>query len=254
MRTLIVFLLLACTGSPAFAWEKVLLPIVTDGREIPGAFGSRFVTILKGYNSGSSSLRLDANPWLPCPICPPAAIVPGTSEILVDHNVIGVGSFLFIEISRTRDLSLQLRAQDLSRQASTWGTELPIVRELDLFQDQLLLIDIPSVPDFRQTLRIYDFDSDTPSSVIVRFYEEATQGRGLLLHEIQVPLMLPHSHDLQPRQASISLWTEEFAALRGVPRFRIEVLPATPGLRFWAFATVTHNETQHITLITPTKL
>src|SRR5205085_11881017 len=39
--------------------------------------------------------------------------------------------------------------------------------------------------------------------------------------------------------------------LQGAELVRIEVTPLTAGLRFWAFAGATNNDTQHVTLITP---
>lgn len=35
------------------------------------------------------------------------------------------------------------------------------------------------------------------------------------------------------------------------PFVRVEVEPLGEGARFWAFVSVTNNETQHVTLITP---
>ncbi len=35
------------------------------------------------------------------------------------------------------------------------------------------------------------------------------------------------------------------------PELRIEITPITPGMKFWAFASVTHNVTQHVTTVLP---
>jgi hypothetical protein len=41
------------------------------------------------------------------------------------------------------------------------------------------------------------------------------------------------------------------ASAATVPRFHIKLTPVTPGIRFWAFATITNNETQLITTVSP---
>ena len=40
-------------------------------------------------------------------------------------------------------------------------------------------------------------------------------------------------------------------ALAGVTSMRIEVVPLTPNLRFWAFVSITNNETQEVTIVSP---
>src|SRR5260370_32300719 len=45
--------------------------------------------------------------------------------------------------------------------------------------------------------------------------------------------------------------TSTLPELQGVDRVRIEITPATDGLRLWAFVSVTNNETQHVTVIAP---
>jgi hypothetical protein len=39
--------------------------------------------------------------------------------------------------------------------------------------------------------------------------------------------------------------------LADVPRVRVDVEAVSAGLRFWAFASVTNNATQHVTVVTP---
>jgi hypothetical protein len=34
-------------------------------------------------------------------------------------------------------------------------------------------------------------------------------------------------------------------------RARIEIEPTLPDMRVWAFVSITNNETQHVTLVTP---
>jgi hypothetical protein len=51
--------------------------------------------------------------------------------------------------------------------------------------------------------------------------------------------------------ASIGQFTDAFPQLNGLDKVRVEVTPLTEGLRFWTFVSITNNETQHVTTITP---
>jgi len=43
----------------------------------------------------------------------------------------------------------------------------------------------------------------------------------------------------------------QIAPLGNASRLAVEVEPLTPGLRIWSFVSVTNNETEHVTIITP---
>jgi hypothetical protein len=253
MRILPTSVLLFLLAAPVWAWEpeKLLFP-VDAGNPIGGAFGSQFVSRPMVYNAGSSPVRASLTEvpvWCSIPGCV-NFIQPGTSKLLTGGGG-GLGGFLFVDRPRLADLAFSLRAQDLSRQELTWGTELPIIREADLFEDRLMLIDVPDADRFRQTLRIYDWDGQGHGVVAVRVFDQAG---GALLYDTEVHLPIAHIGIPEPGQTQLALWTEHFAALRPADALRIEIEPVTPGLRFWAFITITHNETQHITTITPMKL
>src|SRR5438105_3909947 len=73
-------------------------------------------------------------------------------------------------------ISLSLRVQDVSREARTWGTTVPVVRERDAFTGRLQLLDVPVDDRFRVALRVYDFDEPPASgsydrAVRIRFYQ-----------------------------------------------------------------------------------
>ena len=140
------------------------------------------------------------------------------------------------------------------------------MRERDLRTGTLNLFDIPLLPAFRQLLRVYDVAAREGAAVRVRFYRvdpsalspsevflEFRPKPDKLLAERVVPLVTEQR--LNAPQADLG-YTElgnvgSMLELQGVDRIRIEVTPLTAGMRFWAFVSVTNDETQHVTVISP---
>lgn len=107
------------------------------------------------------------------------------------------------------------------------------------------LIDVPLTAGFRVMLRVYGLTRDAGSATVRVFNPETNA----LLHTMPLELTPPsHGFPLmpQPRYAQIAL-LESLPELSGVPRVRIEV----DGEDVWALASVTHNESQHVTLVSP---
>jgi hypothetical protein len=101
---------------------------------------------------------------------------------------------------------------------------------------------VPAETAFRPMLRIYDFDALPESRVRIRIF--AFESNELLVDE-EVRLISPGTQF--PGYA-------RFTAFPEVPegtRVRIRIDALTPDLRLWAFVSITNNETQHVTLVTP---
>jgi hypothetical protein len=160
------------------------------------------------------------------------------------------GRFLLVDTDRRADIKVELRVRDLSRQHSTWGTEIPVIDEAKAAQQTVQLLAVPIDTDFRSLLRVYDFDPAPGHFAVVRVFKPSG---GLtsdeLLKEISLPLRVPRAPDEYPGYAQLSI--SGLADLPMSGNLRIEVVPTTTGLRFWAFVSVTNNDTQHVTLITP---
>ncbi len=175
------------------------------------------------------------------------------------------GALLLVERQFAPQVAVHLRVQDVSRQAQTWGTEIPAVREGQLFTTPFDLLDVPLAAGFRQTLRIYDVDALPRASAVIRFYRidpavtypnqptNPQPAPDTLLAEKVITLQTeqrPESPTFDLGYAEVS----DFAAipeLQGADRVRIQIIPATQSLRLWALVSVTNNETQHVTVITP---
>lgn len=250
--------------------SRVLVPVWVEN-PIPGAngsiwttnlsvlyHGSRPATLIEGFDSECISS--------PCPLSPPGITFMPRFTWVGDGGVAPT-RFLFVLTEDLPDLSFALRVAEQSRLASTWGFTIPVVTEQEAFTGPVNLLDLPTEGDFRTMLRVYDFDPEThastPAAVRVRLYAHnptvkvagshfGTKPQDSLLFERDYTFRYAPEHrlDVTPGYLEVPA-IERLAPLPAGMRLRIEVSPITPGLRFWAFASVTHNETQQITVALP---
>lgn len=255
------FVLAAVLLSTVSAWaqssDTILLPIV-PGAIVVGAFGSKWITDAVATNISDTPLQLSG--FFPCNIdpCLVGPMPPHSSVHL--SGVVGCsevpGAYLIIPMGRERDLSLTLRSQDLSRQGETWGTSVPVVADNAAFETRFGLTDIPVNSQFRSMLRIYALDGNTQPRVRLRVYSEGLSvlpgGAGdVVLYDSEPDFVIPHTGggtDRCPATAQIFLST--LPQVAGESRIRVEIEPLTVG-KYWGFASITHNETQHVTVVTP---
>jgi len=227
-------------GDATEAFDRLLLPVF-----IPttlGAFDSQFISRFTVMNKSEQPLDVYGASF-PCFILCPASETP-VATIRAEEPISNIlqsgrpGTFLYVPKGRENDFTGTLRVQDLSRQAETWGTEIPIVRDRDFTDGTTNLLDVPLKEGFRETLRVY---STTQGLVRARVFSTG-ETPGLLADTI-VPLRAPRDiHD--PAYGELGLYIAGDVG-------RVEIEPLTPGLRYWAFVSVTNNATQHITTITP---
>jgi hypothetical protein len=238
---------------------KVLLPLAPRG-VFPGALGSMWTTILSVTNTSDRPVVIA--PWLGlCPITcdetPPTAPGSTFSPILTIKSEDTEGYFMHVEREFAHDVAFSLRAQDLSRQSLTWGTEIPVVREADFRTTRISLINVPLDDRFRQTLRIYDIGLAEPGSVEVRYFAiDPSQVSPNVADRLVLAQTVPFRYVNQPEFAFHPGYIQidglrAHPELDGVEFLRIDIVSVTEGLEFWAFVSVTNNETQHITVVTP---
>jgi hypothetical protein len=139
-------------------------------------------------------------------------------------------------------LFMNLRARDESRTAASMGVEIPIIPESEFSTLPLTLLNIPGNARFRQTLRIYTM-SMRPSQFRVRLFGEHTTPIG----EQTVTLTVGDELLYKPSGAQIDLRSS-------VPQLDeryYAVIEPLDTVAFWTFISVTNNETQEVTIITP---
>ena len=247
MLTTLAFVLFSAVPNATPAWERILLPVVTRG-PVAGAQGSLWETVVTLRNANDQTVIYYPTD---CPLVPPVperfcvqTLNPQLGAGVTKRVDLLYGGPLFLNV--TRELAdrvfVQVRVHDLSRQAESFGTEVPVIRSAQMKTDAGQILDIPRDPRFRLTFRLYADYPAVDSEIAVRFVSEATAQSHALRYTIPAP-------------PEWILATEPlvFPALyRQISDFdadRIEIDPLTPGLRYWAFVSVTNNETQQITTL-----
>jgi hypothetical protein len=238
--------------------QRVLIPL-SFGGSIPGGYGSLWVVEFRGRNDGDTPVRFEGgDPFAGCiiPECP-RFIVPAHTSFIYTPSIILPGSAIpgelrYLPRAMSSQLTFNVRIRDLSRALSTWGTEIPVIRDSAALTGVANLLAIPTDDRFRATLRAYDL-FPTPggdTTVRIRVYsmtDDALLGESILTLHIGSPTEFPH----RPGFGLVTNLLEQFPGAAGKGLVRIEVQPLTAGLRYWAFVSVTNNDTQHVTTITP---
>jgi len=212
---------------PAF-FERILLPVFFSG---PGAFGSQWQTQAAAHNgnafavTGDGIFNLDANA---------STVVNGTN--------IPTGLVEFVPRQATPALDFSLLVRDVSRDATDFGTSVPIVREHEMFTRPFSLVNVPSDPRYRIGLRLYAYDLfPTQMSVAISTLD------GSFAVSNSVMLLPANEHAF----LLIGNLLADQPGLIGKGPLRIDITPMQPAARAWAYVTVTNNETQHVTTIAP---
>ena len=208
-------------------YERVLIPVLFRG---PGAFGSQWETEAVMTNVSVSALGVLPNVS--------AALRPNTSlwTLFGDRPT---GLLLFVP--RGSDARFANHIRDVSRDATQWGTEVPVVRESDT-KATIVLPNVPFDRRYRLQLRIYGIDG-------VRARIGVSSGTTHRDVELRGPCAAMPCNSNQPAYASADLG-QLFPALAGKQTITVSQGRYQP-LRIWAFVTVTNNETQHVTVISP---
>jgi hypothetical protein len=239
-------------------WERVLMP-VNIRESVPGAFGSLWTTdSYFGAIDRPLDLRTDfcdegARYGIACPPVYALRLLPGVPSKL--QPVSGsVGAFVYVLRDAKRSLAAQSWVRDLSRSSEAFGTEQPLV-PLSEFRTHLMLIGLPAPPQFnepqfRVLLRIYGSSA------------RATRARVRITSMSRTMTPFDQVIDLQAHPSANNAdqrhWGPSFAQLsfdslpelKALGPVRVEVI-SVDGDPLWAFASITNNITQHVTLATP---
>lgn len=254
MKLTTSLLMILCLGVPLAAqtpeYDRVLIPIAI-GR-VPGAHGSLWTSELWVSNGAISVRDFNGNQYC-ATLCPPNALQPGATRGVPFFPQPSNAPGLLVYVERpSGEVTFNSRIQDLSRQAQTWGTEIQVVREEDFLTSAARLLNVPSGNDFRITLRIYDLDARPDARIHLRaFRPHSTENLGTTEILLETPPPGTVRPQYKPGYAQVSDLEALFPAITGHPRIGLEITPLTPGLRYWAFVSITNNETQHVTTVTP---
>lgn len=220
-------------------FEKVLIPVVFHG---PGAFGSNWVTELSLVNTNSSLME----PWRP---------IGGQTSIASKPLLFGSedapnGLFLIVPRQMTPSLTFHAAVRDTSRSDSEWATQIPVVHEAQFSSYPVELLDIPIDSRFRTMLRIYSPDPLLPDYERPVHVSVYSLDDGHVMREIYPSLTNPSGCSDAVSCAQHPAFVSVADLMNGLPpgRAGVQIESHAP---LWAFATVTNNDTQHVTVVSP---
>jgi hypothetical protein len=227
------------------AYEPILIPLVFSGA---GLFGSQWTTELWVHNLSDADITQFNGPFTVrfCVVAPCPQPIEANRAVKLDSVQFPNGRMMFVPRGSADALHFALRVRDLSRQSETHGVEIPVVRERDLRVFPFSLLNVPGDALFRSRLRVYSIDP--PKVVGVRLFtmtNPAQQVAALLL------FMDPPTADF-PAYGEIDL--DPIIRKAGLPGpFRVQIEPSflTVSPAYWAFVSVTNNQTQNVTVVTP---
>ena len=241
------------------AWERVLLPVYVDGT-VPGGHGSQWESALWIRNAADDPVQLA--PW-PCltEVCLP--VIPNPYTLNPGASIHGLppqftaptanpGRLLYVSPDGAGSVRFSLRIADVSRASQNAGTELPVVRDAELHTGTVDLLDVPMKPDFRVLLRVYEL-AYTSAAFVVNVSAQTTDA-GESIHSFVLVATSDQTGEFPTKPAYAQFDLTELLNLddRTWPEsVRLEIRPQTPGSRYWAFASITNNETQLVTTATP---
>jgi hypothetical protein len=242
------------------AYERVLIPVVITS-PVSGAFGSQWVTSLTVTNRSTSPVQVTgyANGGCRTGACEGSGPVPPNTTLFpVIALPEGVNwALLGVDRTKTLDVAFGLRVQDTSRALHTWGSGIPVVRERDALRGTFTISDIPVSHAIRTTLRVYQFDPSVPASVTIRI--SATEARS-----VTPTTSVPDAPIVEFRRAfrTVASLGDLNAGYIEIPlttvlppsaaqHLRIDIVPDDDRANYWGFASVTNNETQHVTVLSP---
>ncbi len=216
-------------------FEPVVFPALLTG---PGAFGSQWTTDV------ALQTNFDTVPGLALPILPAFFdSVPAVGSVTVTGANVPPGMVVYVARQFAPRAFFNVLARDLSKQSEAFGTEIPVVREKDLYDRPFDILQVPTDPKFRVALRIFRIDGGQTARLRI-FAAAAVQP--LVDAEVQLtPGPFGYSSLNMPDLV------QSIPQLAGKGPLRIEVDGESGRRAISALVSVTNNATQHVTVIAP---
>lgn len=215
---------------------------------VDGALGSVWETELWIYNSHTQFVTFNPGP---CRLTVPdhcyLVLAPGETRRLSAPDD-PAGSFSTLAVHRDHEkLHFNLRSRDRTRAGESAGTEIPVVREFR--RESIQLLNIPIDLRFRSNLRIFLHPFSGGSPFRIRGFAMDSSSAFFQRDVVLQTPILPAVYTGYPA-ASLMLTDVFAAAPAGVETIRVEVTNEGNDF-FWAYVSVTNNETAQFTTISP---
>lgn len=225
-------------------FKRVLVPVAWSGI-LPGAFGSKWVTELSGrVFDKDRSVEVTRTPFS----APPHVV---QNAFVFDDLPERGGQGIFIYVPEEAYVDLGLRIRDVSRLVENYGTEVPLVTaEKTTPAVAVVLLDIPVGAKYRSTLRTYNFEGRRPWGFSIMIFPR--DGTEHLLFQTYHTSGFPiEEFPSVPGYSQMNI--DDLLPAGYTGRVDVQVWPAPPwGTRIWPMISITNNETQMVTMVTPT--
>ena len=235
-------------------FELVLVPSIREA-PLAGANGSLWVTDLWIRNSASEAVIFaQGEPYCHNPFClegRPHTIDPMTTSRPQDvlEPLSGDAGLFYVEKRFADQLFFSLRVRDVSRMAESAGTRIPVVRENEMYSTAFELLNVP-VNSGRLNLRLYETDN-VIDQVLVRVLLLPMHGEQELASVTTVLYPRSRVTDFPALPSQTVLYDlAQVLPIAHTDAIRIRIEPLVPG-RFWAYATITNDTTNEVTVVAP---
>ena len=249
MRIPVVALALVLT-LPALAleFERFVLPVAPS--TVYCAYESRYETRLVAFNDH----HVSASRFCESDRCFDLLPKTGLEITNVESGGGPLPVFLYVpkEKADAMRMSLMVEASSKYDLDSRGFTELPVIRETEFTEGKLQIVGLRMDPGFRQTVRMFGLDGAMSGWVMMKAYKLSSNE---LLFEWPFyvgPISDERTSDgklLRPAfgmECDISAYIHSYCQ-----KVRIDLESMTPGLKYWAFISVTNNRTQHFYTVLP---
>lgn len=241
--------------------RQYLVPLLT--RELPGGHGSLWQTqwsvLNPSYNGPVTIFAPTCVSERPCPGTTLPRLT-AAAPVLAPRSDGGDGAFVYVPEDTVTRAVMSLRVRDLSQNAQSFGTEIPIVHSSDytsVNRPVAWLLDVPADPQYRATLRLYGAGSYKETALVQSFRYPSMEP----IEEHWIDLMpAGDADDVRPKYPAYAQFDPLTPAARaGGGRIAIAVVAALwnstisppPIVPVWAFVSITDNSTQQVTTVTP---
>lgn len=204
------------SAAPDFSvFERILFPVLVN---TAGGHGSQWVSEAAIANPAHWSIET-YNEVVPfeCIDYPCGQRLAGASYIAFTGDGYPHGVALIAPRAESDNLAFSLRVRDTSRTAEEYGTQVPVVRERDMFvNSDLTLLDVPIDPRYRTKVRMYAFDSGEHQA-------EVTVHRQSAPNVVSERYHVPVRRDCAPAECAGAPWYAELDLPAGEADGRVNV-------------------------------
>lgn len=229
-------------------YEQLVLPVAPS--LVFCAYESRYETRLVAYNDDAASLSRV------CESDRCHELQPKSGREITNAETAGspLPVFLYVpkETAEKMRMSLVVEASNRDHLEARGFTELPIIRASEFTEGRLQLVGLRMDPGFRQTVRMFGLDGQMSGYVNMRVFKLNSNE---LLFEWPFyvgPISNEMTSDGKQMRPAFGMECDISAYLHSYgQKVRIDLESMTPGLKYWAFISVTNNTTQHFYTVLP---